>query len=276
MSLFTQMGILTSQGNLLTLQLADDLSGYTLQPVGGLDPVKATLASSSSASRRGATYQGASLPPRNITMTVGLDPYPETNTVRGLRQNLYNFFAPESQITMTFYDDEADNVYQIVGIVESCESDRFSQNNDVAISVMCYDPDFTDPDIVTITGMTTADVSATDVGYVGTAPTGLVFTVAVNRSLSEFSIYYVDPNSITWTLDFATTMLDGDVITISTVTGNKYATLLRAGTPSSIVFAISPQSTWPQLSPGSNSLRVSADGDPIPVNVSYTTRFGAF
>lgn len=270
------MEVLNSQGNLLTLHLADDLSGIFIQDVGGLDPVTPSLISSSIANRKGADYEGSTTPPRNITMVLNLVPYPDTNTVRGLRNQINSFFDPASSITMTFYDDEMDDGLQISGIVESCLSPRMVQKPVVNISVMCYDPDFVDMTPVIITGMTTADISPTAITYEGTASTGIVLTLNVNRTMSEFSLYYVDPAMVTWTLDFGYNLLAGDVVTISTVENDEYATLLRAGTVSSVVSAISLQSTWPQISPGSNSLRISADGDPVPATVEFTTRYGSF
>lgn len=274
--MFTSMEVLTSQGNLLTLQLVDDSSGITVQGIDGLDPGKSTLVSSNYAGQDGAIYQGATFPPRNITMLLGLEPDPAVNTVRSLRDTVYSFFRPKTSITLTFNDDEVSHAFVIAGVVESTEFEAFSQLPVIGISVMCYDPDFQDPTPVVVSGMTTADVAATAVVYAGTSDTGMVITVSPNRTMSGFSLYYIDPTNTTYTLDFLLALSSGDVVTISTVPGNKYATLLRSGSVSSVTYAVSPLSTWPKFTPGNNSLRFSATGAAVPASVTYTKRFEAF
>lgn len=272
-----------SSGGLLTLQLGDTSSGFYVQEFTGLDPVKANIVSSSFANQDGAIFQSARRDTRNITIKIGLDPDPAVNTVRGLRQQLYNFFMPKSQVTMKFFVDDTDDAvedgYQIIGRVETMSSAMFSTSSGapvVDISIICFDPDFIDPVTVTNSSLTSADTVSTHFPYVGTSPTGLVFTLNINRTVGEFTLYYMDPNSVVWSMDVVMpgNFIAGDVVTISTVPGNKYATLTRSGTQSSILYAVSPQSTWPQFAPGDNWLRVYATGASMPASVSYNTRFG--
>ena len=159
--------------------------------------------------------------------------------------------------------------------MESCApTTLFAQNPDLNISVECFDPDFIDPVPVTVTGMHTDDTAATYFPYTGTSETGIVFTININRTLAEFVLYYTDPNLATWTMDVAGSFLAGDQITISTVPGSKYATIVRGGVSSSVLYAVSPQSVWPQLAPGDNWFRVVATGASIPAQITYTKRFG--
>lgn len=277
------MEVTTSQGDLLTLQLGDTSTGLNLTDVAGLDPVKATLTSQNFATQPGAQFMNAQLPPRNITANVAFDPDPSTQTVKSLRDYLETIFDVASQVDMKFYVDDTDDTtedgYHISGIVESCESPPFSSSNDIPsadISIMCYEPDFVDPVPVTITTMTTADTDPTPIAYLGKVrPTGVVVTVSVNRAISEFTISYTDPSGAVWNMDFAASLLTGDVVTISTETGNKYANLLRAGVTSSILYAIPPQTTWFNLTRGNGSLRVYTAGAAMPVSVSYSKRFGS-
>lgn len=277
--MFTKVEVRTSQGSLLTLQLGDVSGGLNLKDVTGLDPVKATLVSSSFAGQDGEQYQSAKREKRNITMKIGLDPDPSGATVLGLRRQVYAFFRPKALVNLKFFvddtDDSIEDGYDIVGYVESCLSPMFAQTPELNISIVCFDPDFYDPVPVMVSGMTSADSAATYFPYIGTVDTGIVFTFTVNAAMSEFTLYYVDGNLTTWTMDFAAALLVGDVITISTVPGNKYADLLRAGVTSSILYAVSPQSIWPLLAPGDNWLRVSATPTPASTaTVTYTKRYG--
>lgn len=264
----------------LTVQLGDVSNGINIVDITGLDPVKATLTSSNFAGQAGGIFQSSHRETRNIVIKLDIEANPATQTVRSIRKSIYSIFRPETQILLKFYDDESTDVtdgYQIVGIVETCgpPATRFLQTSEVDISVMCFDPDFQDAEPITVSGLTTADATATSIAYDGTTETGMIFTLNVNRSdLSEFQIYYIDGTGATWTMDVAALFQTGDVVTINTTPGSKSANLLRAGVTTSILYAISPQSTWMRLAPGANSIRFSATGAAIPATVTYTKRFG--
>lgn len=276
--MFTRVEIRNNQGGLLTLQLGDSSNGFVVHEFAGLDPVKATMVSSTFANLPGAQYQSSHRETRNITIKLGFDADPAVTSVRALRQHLYNFFMPQSEVTMSFFMDDIVDVPEngcvIVGRVETCNTPLFVQEPAVDISIICFDPDFYNPTPATVTGMTTADTVATDIPYVGTIGTGLTVTVNVNRALTEFTIYHTDPNGNVQSLDFVASLIAGDVVTINTVSGSKVATLNRAGVITSVLYGVSPQSTWVQLSPGDNQLKVYAVGASIPVTVDYTTKFG--
>lgn len=279
--MFTKVEATNSQGSLLTLQLGDTSTGINIQNITGLDPVKATIVSSAFANQDGAVYQSSRRDTRNIVLTLELAPEPTLTDVLSLRRYVYDIFTPKDNVTLKFYvdntDDASEDGYQISGYVESCGAPMFAQENIVTVSIINPNPDFIDPVVKTITGLTTSDVAATEMGYVGTVSSGFVATINVNASCAEITMYYTDPAGNGWAFDIAYALLAGDVLTFSTVPGNKYATLLRAGVTSSILFAIAPWSVWAQLAKGSsNKLRfVAAGGGSFPVSISYTNRFGA-
>lgn len=276
--MFTKTEVRNNRGGLLTLQLGGVSSGITVQDVSGLDPVKATIVSSAFANQDGAVYQSSRRETRNITFKLGLSPDPAVDTVRSLRRQVYNFFSPKSEVVMKFFvddvDDSVEDGYQVLGRVESCESPMFTQEPIVNISIICFDPDFIDPIPVTLTGLSTTDVTPHHISYLGSSETGILLTLNVNRVLSQFTLYYTDANSVTWSMDVVGSFIAGDVVAISTVPGNKYATLVRSGVITPVLYAVSPQSIWPELAPGDNWLRVYATGAAIPATVTYTTRYG--
>jgi hypothetical protein len=96
----------------------------------------------------------------------------------------------------------------------------------------------------------------------------------VNRALSAFTIYHDPPDGTLRQMDFAASLISGDVLTVSTISGNKYANLLRSGVTSSVLYGVSPQSAGPVLQPGDNYIRVYATGAAIPWNIKYTNRYG--
>lgn len=265
----------TRQGDLLSLPLEDDSSGFRVADIQGLDPVKANLVSSSFANMDGEEYQSSRREARNVKLQIELDPDPETgDTVYGLRKEIYKFFMPKSEVTFRFYMSDGLEV-DIVGRVESCETALFTQEPAVDISVMCFKPDFYELTPELVPGTTTAGDVPITINYAGSIETGIQLTLNVNRSLPDFSVYHVPPNDETKTMDFDNfPLIAGDVLVISTVRGAKGATLTRAGTTTSVLYGISPQSNWIELQPGTNTIRVAAEGADIPLTIQYNNKYG--
>jgi len=265
----------TRQGDLLSLPLDDDSSGFRVADVQGLDPVKANLVSSSFANMDGEEYQSSRREARNIKLQIELDPDPEAgDTVYGLRKQIYKFFMPKSEVTFRFYMSDGLEV-DIVGRVETCETAMFTQEPAVDISVMCFKPDLYELTPELVEGTTTSGDVPITIDYAGSIETGIQLTLLVDRSLPDFSVYHVPPNDETKTMDFDNfPLIAGDVLVISTVRGAKGATLTRAGTTTSVLYGISPQSNWIELQPGTNTIRVAAEGADIPLTIQYINKYG--
>lgn len=271
--MLTKFDVANRRGNLHTFQLDDISDGYSIQDIGGLGPVKATLVSSSFAGVDGEQYQSARRETRNITIKLGLEPDWITNTVDDLRNSLYEFFMPKSEVFLTFYKDNG-LVVKITGRVETCEPDIFSAEPMMDVSLICYDPDFLAPVPVSLSGTSVSSTTDTIIPYAGSVDTGIIFTLNVNRTLTDFTIYHTPPDGELRQLDFSGSLVSGDVLTISTVTGNKGATLLHTGTSSSVLYAVSPQSNWIEFQKGDNDFRVYAPGAGVPYTIEYVTKYG--
>lgn len=265
--------IRTPQGSLLTLPLEDVSDGLVLEDILGLDPVKATLVSSSFAQQDGAQYHSSRRETRNLVLKFGFEADIANTTIRALRQRLYEYLMPKSEVDLRFIDSDG-SVVRIDGRVETCETDLFSQEPRVNSSILCFDPDFRELTPETITGTTVNTSTETLVMYEGTVETGIEFQLNVNRALSAFTIYHRPPDGTLRSLDFAASLISGDVLNISTVPGAKSLTLTRAATTSSILYGMSPQSSWIELAPGDNYLRVYATGAAVPFEIEYTNRYG--
>jgi hypothetical protein len=271
--MLTMVEVRTAQGDLLNLPLADASSGLIVDSIEGLDPVKATIVSSSFANLDGAQYHSSRRETRNITLRIALEPdYVETS-VQDLRHRLYSFFMPKSVANLRFIMSDG-QMYDITGRVESLETALFSKEPAVDISLLCFDPDFYDPVSLSVAGSTTSTVARITIDYEGSIETGILFTLNVNRTLSEFTIYHNPPDGSLVSLDFAGPLVAGDVLRISTVAGNKGVTLTHLGVETSMLYAISPQSKWIELLPGQNLIRVYATGAAIPYTIEYTDKYG--
>ncbi len=260
-------------GTLLTLLFDDYSNGYYVKEIEGLDPVDAAIVSSDFAGVDGTQFQTASRGARNIIIKLGFEPDYILTSVSSLRRALYGFFMPKSVVNLKFFDTDG-LVIDIQGRVEKAPAPLFTDKPGMNISILCDDPDFVEPDPITTSGATVSTTTESFIHYEGTSDSGFVFTLHLNRSLSDFTIYMTNPDGILRQLDFSASLLNGDILTISTVTGDKFIQLNRGGTISSLVYGMPSTSEWLQLKNGFNNFRVYAVGSPIPFDITYVNRHG--
>jgi hypothetical protein len=263
----------TPQGGLLSLSLEDVYSGIIVEDVEGLGPVKATIVSSNFSTMDGAQYQSSRREARNIVIKLELKPDFLLDSVSDLRDKLYGFFMPKTQVSLRFHKSNG-LVVDISGRVESCEAPLFTSEPKVNVSIICFDPDFLSIAPVELSGSSVAANVDTLVDYDGTVETGLIFVMNVDRSLTEFTLYNRPPDDIVRKLDIAASLLAGDILTISTISGAKHITLTRSGVNSSLLYAMPSQSNWLEFFPGNNYFRAQAEGAAVPYEISYITRYG--
>lgn len=265
----------TDRGELLTLYLEDISGGITVQDIDGLDPVKATMVSSTMAQLDGEQFQTSRREKRNIIFTLGFEPNYVTTTVDVLRKRLFAFFMPKTRVLLRFFPDGEDPV-DIYGLIESFDSPKFVKDPTTTISILCFDPDFYDPTPTIMTGTTVGNTLETTHVYPGTVDTGILFRLKVNRNLSSFTIHHRPGDGSLRTFEFssATPLLAGDVLTISTIPGKKHVTLRRGSVNHPYLFAVTPQSNWITLFPGTNKIRVFSEGAAVPYEIEYATKFG--
>lgn len=261
-------------GNLLSLEMENEDSGYSIQNPEGLGPVRATLVSTTIAGLDGQQYHSSRREPRYLIFKIGLEPVYGLYTVEDLRKRLYSYFMPKSAVNLRFIMEDGLEV-DILGITESFEPDNESQDPVMKIAITCHQPDFIDMTLVTVSGSTTSDTSEVEIDYAGNIDTGFKFTLNVNRTVGEVTLYQRLPNGDLFSLDVAIAMVAGDILQVSTLKGSKYATLTHLGSTTSIVYAVVTQSSWFELTEDSNFVRAYAIGAAIPYTIEYYTRYGA-
>lgn len=271
--MITKIEVTNVAGTVLTLLLDDYTNGYVLEDVVGIDPVKATIVTSKFAKKAGSQFQNSQRENRNLVVKIGLEPDYALNSVRSLRWALYDFFTPDSVVSLRFYDD-TDLVVDISGHVEDCDAPPFTKDPRMDVSIICTDPDFVVLDPVVEEGFTVSDTTEFFINYPGTAKTGFEFVLHVDRTLTDFTIYQTEPGGVTKQLDFSASLIAGDELTISSVEGNKFISLLRSGTTSSVLYGMPSTSSWLELKRGFNNFRVYALGAAIPFTITYTPRYG--
>lgn len=274
--MLTLVEVTNPLGNTLQLPLLDSSAGYVVENIDGLDPVTATLTTSSLAQVDGATPQNAQRTTRNITMTLGLQPDFVTNSVQSLRSALYDYLITKANVKMGFYLDGS--LYAITsGQVEDFQNSMFSADPTAAISIICYDPDFYAPTQTSQSGNTVSDTTTMDVIYPGTTETGVIFTLNVNATITGgLTIYNTTPDNVVQKMFIDGNYVSGDIVTVNTIPLQKSVTLTRSGLKSSLLALKDPAATWISLKKGTNKFRgVVAGGGTIPYTVAFTPKYGA-
>lgn len=270
--MLTKVEVFTSQGQTLVLPLEYTDNGYLIAGIEGLDPVKATVVSSSFANQDGEQYQSSRREARNIVMKLEML-RGVAGSVRELRTRLYAIFMPKSSVRLRFHSDDEDPV-DISGIVEYCNAPLFTPEPEATISILCHKPNFYEPTPIVISGTTVSTNAEFQVNYEGSIETGVKIALALDRDLNEFTVYHRASDNSLSTLQFGEPMLSGDLLTINTSAGEKSATRKRAESNSSVLYGIDPMSSWITLWPGINYIRVYAEGAAIPFKIEYTNKIG--
>lgn len=272
--MLSEVEVVSNRGSILTMPLADISDGIVIADIEGLDPVKATIITTSSANQNGTQFHNVILDDRNIKITIEMHPDEVTQTVASIRAKLYEFFMSSFALKFTFRTEEGLEV-EIFGRVESFDNAHFTAEPSVVVSVICFDPIFIDPELESIDGSTVSTATNFEIDYVGSFKTSVIFTLTLDRDLSEFTIYSTMPDGSIRNLDFALAMLSGDVLVIDTTPGNKTITQYRGGSVLAYpLYAVSPQSSWIEIQPGTNIFRVYATGAAIPFTLEYHNRYG--
>jgi hypothetical protein len=253
----------------------DSSNGYVVKEIDGLDPVNASLTTSSLAQVDGAQPQNARRDVRNITIKLGLEPDYLSTTVQSLRSALYDWFMTKSLIGLKFY---LDGVLFAVssGQVETCTNSMFSADPEVDISILCYDPDLYGPAQIELDSSTVSTTDTTAINYAGTSDAGVIFTLNINRSLDSVALYNTAPDNTIqqFALSGTGAFVSGDILTINTIPGQKSVTLTRASITSSVLFYVDDSAAWITLQKGVNEFRAFASGAAIPFTLTYTPLFG--
>lgn len=263
----------TDQGTMLSLPLEDLSSGYLIKDIQGLDPVAASIVYSSMAAQDDEQEQSTKREKRNIQLKLGYEPNYVDSSIRTLRDKLYGFFMPKTQVRLRFYFDDMPPV-EIVGRVEVMDAPLFARDPEVNISIMCAKSNFYGLDTLTVGSNTVTDTTELTVHYDGTIETGGRFRLLPNRNMSGFSIYNRISDDVVLQQDFAYALVNNDILDINSVPLSKYARLTRGGGTNSVLFGISPTSRWINLYPGVNRLRVVASGAPVPWTFQYVNKYG--
>jgi hypothetical protein len=273
--MLTKIEVVTPQDMELSLPFDSASSGILLIDADGLDPVAANIVSTNYGASPGAFYQAHRRSTRNIVLTLGVGPQYGTESVSARRKLLRRFFPTGGAVTLRLYEDDVFVAY-VNGRVETHEAAIFTQDPEVSISIICFDPDFISPVEQEISGFSHPMDTTSTIEYNGDETAGFVLELAIDREISEFVIHNETLSGGLFAYNFAAPLVAGDLVVVSTVERDKYVTLIRDTVTTSALYGVSPSANWFGFESGTNLFRVQVDGDPIPYTLRYFERYGGF
>jgi tail protein len=230
--------------------LADNEDKYYVKTVTGLEPPEREVAIARTAS--GGKFQGVTSVDREVVVLIGLNPDWEAGeTPKILRDNLYTML-------FTGYDPRVDiqlnagpfPVAHEFAYVTKFEAAIFDANPAVQITFTCLNPTFR---AFSKASYAPGDLSekAPDVYNYGTAETGFQFAVKFSGTMNGWYIKQAGNQSVGMVFDM--TFHDGDLLSVSTIPGQKYVHWRKhRGKVQNKLSILTGGSEWIQLHPGHN------------------------
>ena len=281
--MITGLTIHTKYVDPLFLSMPGGGEGYLVRSIDGLGPVPITLSSTPLAQLDKEILQGNRRERRTIILSVKLDQNWGLSSIESRRKRLYSLAVRKNPLTMEFATTDKGPVL-IDGYVEDVDSDPFSDDPVVVLTIACLDPDFRDSESDSIEGVMGSNLYFAN--YEGDVPTGMVITIfdpgVAGRSQVRFRSYYQETGEETGHIYHGPgfTPGTGRFWIISTIPGNKYFER-EVGAVASFFNNIDHQSLiWPILYPGANLLTMVSeenppDAGPWEFSISWTNLYGA-
>lgn len=259
-------------------------SGFAVSKVDGLGPPKASINMTDAATIDGAFFNSSRAQSRNIVLTLYF--LQDDRSIEDIRLEAYKFFPIKQHIKMVVETDNRECV--VDGYVESNTPEIFSNMESTQVSIVCpspylyteavsnttfygVDPLFEfpfeneDPVIPLIVMGAISGVTQKSIWYDGDAEVGVVIYMHAIGPVEHITIYNIDTRE---TMKVDTDKLrtltgepfsTGDEIIISTIQGDKYVKLLRAGRYTNILNCMDRTSDWFQLAKGENRFAYLAE-----------------
>lgn len=268
--------VYTSQSSVDTLNLGSlpELDILQVVDIQGLDPVKASINTSSLASADGDDITGTTVPSRNIVLILRGNPDWSTWDPYTLRQLIYSYFTPKSTVRLVFStSDDSDDDVEIFGEVESCEASSFTEEIDYTVSIICPDPYFTAVTATVIPGFTRTTIGTDEVSYPGTIPVGFFLTVTKDSNNAAFvNVLVGDSGSY---FNVATAVNDTKRFEMDSRSKKKMVRQVNIslGTAVSTLGGLQDGSEWPLLQRGNNLFNVITDSGGQAYSLKYFAKY---
>lgn len=260
-----------------------DKSGFIVEKVDGLGPVKANILTTEVATTDGSQYNSARATSRNIVLRLRFLMNP---TVEDVRQETYKYFPLKQRVKLTI---ETDNrISEVYGYVESNEPQIFEENEYATISLICPDsylqsitekliplsnitPLFEFPfsneslneKLIIISSLESK--TRTTITYNGDSEVGMQISIHILGLVKMITMYLINKRQ-EMKIDtdklrdiIGRDLQEGDEIIINTNKGYKNIQLFANGEYTNILNCLDKHTNWFQLSKGNNEFSYVAE-----------------
>ncbi|MBO5320496.1 MAG: phage tail family protein [Ruminococcus sp.] len=246
------------------IDLSQTANRFLFSKIEGLNPPAGTISTSSYAGMDGSYLNNAFIEKRNVVIPFEMRGF----DVEKRRHELYKIVKPSRYIKI-YYSTKNISVYA-EGIVETCEIENFETLTKGQISIICPDiywysttsqmayysqitgvftfpfPTENNPQPFTLGKYNTQNIM--EIVNDGDE-TGFTLEIEAIADASSPTLYNADTDEY---LQITCDLQAGDIITVTTKTGNKTVTLNRGGVRSNIINRLVSGSTWLTLREGKN------------------------
>lgn len=255
---------------------ANPKDSLIVQSLTGLGPPDISLFVGDYA-RDGGVYTGRRVTTRNPVFTIAINPsFANNETVSGWREILYKAFVDPTvngdDVTLILHDDILpDRV--LTGYAEKFETEPFSADTIVTISMICPDPYIRDKTETVMTGNWTT----VPFNYQGTAETGFEVDINVTVATDTLTLDNNGYKMIFTNPDPNATFNVGDVLHVNTKPGERAVTLTAGGVDYDVLYMLDNSSQWLSLHSQSNTLQIyGVDSSQVVAAITsfkYTTTY---
>lgn len=265
---------------------------FLLADVDGIYKAKNKVYVSENSMIDGAVYQGSVAEYRNIVLHLT-----DINGYVDNRDALNRLFKEKSVGTLTFWEADA-APRKIDYYVESLNSTGEDPYREHQVSLICPDPFFYDinassEQMASWVGVFTFPFASPSTGFVfgykdnslikkiqndfAEDNIGITIIMSCLGGVTNPSITHIETNSSIHIGHSGKplNLVYGDVVTITTATGNKHVTLTHEGVTSEINHFLTEDSVFIQLMRGSNSFGFGADSgvNNLTITIEYTYKY---
>lgn len=249
------------------IDLSKTANRFMFSKIEGLNPPAGTISTSSYAGMDGSYLNNAFIEKRNVIIPFEMRGF----NIEKRRHELYKVVKSSRYIKM-YYSTKNISVYA-EGIVETCEMENFETLTKGQISIICpdiywYSTKTQIAEYSRITGAFHFIFPDNDEPFpIGKYNTQNIMTIVNDGDEVGFTLEISGGPAKNPTIYNAVTdeymqilgeLKDGDIITITTKTGNKTVTLEREGVVTNIINRLVSGSTWLTLRSGENKFYVRA------------------
>lgn len=214
----------------------------------GLNPPPGTIFTADLATKDGSLFNSSKVNNRNIILNI----WPAGRDTEFCRHEIYKIFKISKFVRLHIVTARRDCT--IDGYVEDMPADFDSPEQQFPISIICPDP-FLVSVSTTVTSIPTSGTAVT-VANSGDNETGAVFEITAS---GECSGILIENSTRGESFGVNVALAAGDKLTLDSRRGQKSLTLQRAGEdPVNIINLMDPDSEWPMLQPGNNSVLFDA------------------